>query len=157
MTLLVLVILALMWAAVLLPPLIRNRAEGRLADSITSFRNQLDVLERATPQGELTLGQGDGSSRLTLAEAQRRRRTILLTLGAATLLTLALAVAGGSTALWVACGVSGVLLALYAALLARARHIAAERASKVLFLPTATNRRLTVEPEPAMLLRRSGS
>jgi hypothetical protein len=155
-TLLVLVILALMWAAVLLPPLIRNRAEGRLADSITSFRNQLDVLERATPHGELIERAGD-ASRLTLAEAQRRRRTILLTLGAATLLSLALAAAGGSTALWAMGGVSAVLLVLYAALLARARHIAAERASKVLFLPSAATRRPSAEPEPAMLLRRSGS
>ena len=36
MTLLVLVILAVIWAAVLLPPFIQNRTESRPADSMTA-------------------------------------------------------------------------------------------------------------------------
>ena len=50
-TLLVLVILGLIWAAVLLPPYLQNRREHRPGDSIASFRHQLSVLERATPEG----------------------------------------------------------------------------------------------------------
>ena len=44
MTILVLFILAAVWAAVLLPPWLQNRSESRPADSITSFRRQLSVL-----------------------------------------------------------------------------------------------------------------
>lgn len=46
MTLLVLIILAAIWAAVLLPPYLQSRSESRPADSISAFRNQLSVLER---------------------------------------------------------------------------------------------------------------
>lgn len=45
----VLVVLAAVWLAVLLPPWLRSRKEGRPGDSISSFRRQLTVLERATP------------------------------------------------------------------------------------------------------------
>ena len=46
---LVIVILALIWAAVLVPPYLQNRRESRPGDSIASFRQQLHVLERTTP------------------------------------------------------------------------------------------------------------
>lgn len=46
---LVLVILAVVWAAVLVPPFVRNRRDGRPDDSVLSFRAQLSTLERATP------------------------------------------------------------------------------------------------------------
>ncbi|HWH35859.1 MAG TPA: hypothetical protein VNT56_11140, partial [Acidimicrobiales bacterium] len=48
MSLVVLVILAMVWAVFLLPQLVRARAE-RSTDSIGAFRHQLSVLERATP------------------------------------------------------------------------------------------------------------
>jgi len=47
---LVLLILAVIWAAVLIPPALRARAEGRPADSITAFHRQLAVLRRAGPR-----------------------------------------------------------------------------------------------------------
>jgi hypothetical protein len=46
---LVLVILAIIWVAVLVPPAIRARAEARPADSISAFRRQLRVLHRTRP------------------------------------------------------------------------------------------------------------
>lgn len=46
----VLVVLAIIWVAVLVPPAIRARAEARPADSIGAFRRQLTVLRRARPQ-----------------------------------------------------------------------------------------------------------
>lgn len=46
----VLLILAVIWAAVLIPPALRSRAEGRPADSITAFHRQLTVLRRAGPR-----------------------------------------------------------------------------------------------------------
>ncbi|MBA3267927.1 MAG: hypothetical protein H0T70_06685, partial [Acidimicrobiia bacterium] len=43
---LVLVVLALIWVAVLLPGFIRRRSEVRPAESISAFRQQLTVLRR---------------------------------------------------------------------------------------------------------------
>lgn len=54
----VLLILAVIWAAVLIPPFLRARAEGRPADSITDFHRQLSVLRRTGPR----TGQSDWSS-----------------------------------------------------------------------------------------------
>lgn len=45
----VLLVLAGIWAAVLIPPAVRARAEGRPGDSISNFRRQLTVLNRTTP------------------------------------------------------------------------------------------------------------
>lgn len=61
----VLVILAVVWAIVLIPPAIRARAEGRPGDSITNFRQQLAVLRRTGPRarlaGEMRSRSGAGS------------------------------------------------------------------------------------------------
>ena len=56
---LVLVILALIWAAVLLPPYLQNRRETRPGDSIANFRSQLSVLERTTPGRSSNLSRLD--------------------------------------------------------------------------------------------------
>src|SRR5207249_1568046 len=40
---------AALWAALLVPPYLRSRAEQRPADSIGDFRNKLRVLERTGP------------------------------------------------------------------------------------------------------------
>ena len=50
MTLLVLVILAVMWVVVLVPPLLRSRQDSRPSDSVVSFRRQLSTLQRTGPQ-----------------------------------------------------------------------------------------------------------
>lgn len=46
----VLLVLAAIWAAVLIPPAVRARAEGRPGDSITNFRRQQAVLRRTGPR-----------------------------------------------------------------------------------------------------------
>lgn len=46
----VLLILAVIWAAVLIPPFLRSRAEARPADTITAFHHQLAVLRRTGPR-----------------------------------------------------------------------------------------------------------
>jgi hypothetical protein len=46
---LVLVILAMMWVLVLVPPLLRSRSDGRPSASVHSFRRQLSTLGRAAP------------------------------------------------------------------------------------------------------------
>jgi hypothetical protein len=47
---LVLLVLAAIWAAVLIPPALRARQEGRPSDSISNFRRQLAVLRRTGPR-----------------------------------------------------------------------------------------------------------
>ena len=164
MTLLVLIILVLIWAAVLLPPYLQNRSESRPADSISSFQKQLSVLERRSN----TIGGGShtagtvtriGSSapsysaiRMTRSEAKRRRRDVLFTLAGAAGLTFLMALMlGGSV--WMLQLLCDVMLAAYVVLLVQTTQRAAERDLKVRYLPNRPAR----TPEPALLLRRSGS
>jgi hypothetical protein len=160
-TLLVLIILVLIWAAVLLPPYLQNRSESRPADSISSFQKQLSVLERRSN----TIGGGSHSvsrissapsysaMRMSRSEARKRRRDVLFTLAAAAAITLPLAfMLGGSV--WMLQLLCDVLLAGYVVLLVQTTQRAAERELKVRYLPTGRQSRTA---EPALLLRRSGS
>ena len=52
----VLLVLAGIWAAVLIPPAVRARAEGRPGDSIHNFKRQLTVLRRTGPPGRAAGG-----------------------------------------------------------------------------------------------------
>ena len=54
----VLLVLAGIWAAVLIPPAVRRRAEGRPGDSISNFRRQLTVLRRTGPHSVSLNGGG---------------------------------------------------------------------------------------------------
>ena len=54
----VLLVLAGIWAAVLIPPAVRARAEGRPGDSISNFRRQLTVLRRTGPHRASLSGGG---------------------------------------------------------------------------------------------------
>ena len=47
----VLLVLAAIWAAVLIPPALRARAEGRPGDTIKAFKRQQSVLRRTGPRG----------------------------------------------------------------------------------------------------------
>jgi hypothetical protein len=49
LTTVVLLVLAMIWAAVLIVPLVRARTDGTLGDSVGTFRRQITVLERAAP------------------------------------------------------------------------------------------------------------
>lgn len=55
MTPVVFVILAVVWAAVLIPPMVQNRAQARPGDSISAFQSQLSTLQRRTV-GDAGLG-----------------------------------------------------------------------------------------------------
>ncbi len=99
----VLIILAAVWAAVLVPPLVRSRREGRPDNSVVSFRAQLSTLERATPgtslrnlpPGSATIaGMGMSVSPQYLSRdrksAKQRRRDVLTGLLAASTFSLLL-------------------------------------------------------------------
>ena len=175
MSLVVLVILAVVWAVFLLPQLFRARAE-RSTDSIGTFRHQLSVLERTTPAGSASVtrlrpthrGQAPAlvgprarpPRRVGAAVAPRhhpgralarkRRRDVfcglLVAMGATLVLGLIPAL---RTMLLVHVIIDGLFVG-YVALLVRARNLAAERDLKVRFLPTAS-------PQPQLLLRRSAN
>lgn len=171
----VLFILALIWAAVLLPPYLQNRSNSRPADSITSFRNQLSVLgyrstgaspqRPAPPQSQAPSPYRPMSAYppgyaqpmyvplngMTLAEARRRRREVFYTLVGAAVLTLVLALAlGGSV--WVLHLAVDLVLGAYVTLLVQVQQRQVERAVKVRHL---TTRRPRHQPEPVLALRRS--
>lgn len=147
----VLLILAIVWAAVLLPPWLQKRSESRPADSITSFRNQLSVLERRSAPGSSHGAYAPvAMSAMTRSDARRRRRDVLFTLAGAASLTLALALVLGGPVLYVHLALD-TMLAGYVLLLVRAQRLASERETKVRFLPAQQS------PEPALLLRRSAN
>jgi hypothetical protein len=167
---LVLFILAVIWAAVLLPPYLQNRSESRPADSISSFQRQLSVLQRrsgtASPQGSLSSGPSPRAARaagisrslspepfrMTRAAARKRRRDVLFTLVAAALLTFPLAVIMGGP-VWGLQVLCDLLLVAYVLLLIQSQQRAAEQEMKVRYLAG----RDAPTPEPALALRRSGS
>jgi hypothetical protein len=63
---LVLVILAVMWVLVLVPPLLRSRTDGRPSNSISSFQRQLRTLQRTggyPSRGSVTYLRGPAQAR----------------------------------------------------------------------------------------------
>ena len=176
---LVLAILAAIWAAVLLPPYLQNRRETRPGDSIAMFRTQLSVLERTTPGASrsslarLDVGRYEPpryvpptarrapSSRRTpsqaamrRAEVRRRRRDVFLTLLGAVGVTFLLAIVFGGS-VWVVHLLVDVAFLGYVAMLISIQQQAMDRDDKVRYIDLDAPRRTA--PEPQLLLRRSGS
>jgi len=147
----VLVILIVMWAAVLLPPWLRSRSEHRPSDSITTFRQQLSVLDRGVPGSRMRSSHRDviipplravpGGlvvRGMSLQKARRRRRDILV--GLVTLMVISLAagfLVPSLRFMLVAHVVLDLAFVVYVGLLARAQQLAIERDEKVHFLPSA--------------------
>jgi hypothetical protein len=174
-TVLVLVILALIWAAVLVPPYLQNRRETRPGDSIATFRTQLSVLERTTPGGRssslsrLDVGRYEApryvapnarrrpatpsQAAMRRAEARRRRRDVFLTLLGAVGVTFVLALAMGSSLVWMVQLAVDVLFVGYVGMLISIQQQSVQTEQKVRYLQPTPGR----AAEPQLLLRRSGS
>lgn len=142
LTALVLVVLAGLWAAVLVPPALRAASRlTRSADSIGSFSEKMSVLGGDRAVLDLTASRSVATSTPAPSPASRsamrkRRRDVLVGLLAANGFTLLLAaVAGG--ALWLLWLLSAALLGGYVLVLVQLRKAAAEREMKVAFLPQA--------------------
>jgi hypothetical protein len=169
----VLLILAVLWAAVLIPPLFKARTERRHGDSIGDFTYKLDVIgrtggfnpSRPAPLAPVPLAGTAGGPRPRAARprtagvraaaapqgtssAQRRRRDMLVGLLVAVGVTLAAGVLTGSTIAWGAQIAVDALLVTYIVLLVRMRTLAAEQRVKVRYLP---------QPAPQLALRRTAS
>jgi membrane protein implicated in regulation of membrane protease activity len=149
-TIVVIFILAAVWAVVLLPPWLRRRREGDPTDSIVSFRRQLSTLGRTAPAWTASGPSASARRALASAERRRRRREVLSRLAVVTGFTLVMAVVlqGLAIALF---AVASALLVSYVALLIRAEHQRLERREKVRYLPQPES------AEPQLLLRRSAS
>jgi hypothetical protein len=153
-TLLVLVFLVGMWAALLVGPVLQHRGSGgnRGGRSVQSFQRQLSVLDRnrtsrsglIRPVPTLSargvvhppLGRVSARSRSRLA-AQRRRRIISVLAGLSGTFLLLSFLRGGVFV--VLLGVSAVLLVGYLALMFHLLGTQAEREMKVAFLPHRTS------------------
>lgn len=170
----VLLILVVIWAVVLIPPWLQSRRESRPGDSIATFRQQLNVLERTAPGQHIPGQYGVGATVVGFAarrpstrpgpartrveplrrsDVRRRRREVFLTLLGAVGLTFvsALLVGGPVWALHLA---TVMLLAGYVGMLVRLQQQAAERRAKVRYMPRAQGIR---PAEGTLLLHRSGS
>jgi hypothetical protein len=162
-SLVVLLILAVVWAVFLVPQVLRHRAEKTPADSIGAFRNQLNVLERTTPgmlgrssrplppAPGIGLGRPLGRSVSQKELIRRRRQNILFGLLAAMGTTLLLGLLVPKVLLLHVA--LDVLFVAYCAMLVRARNVVAEREMKVRYLPGPAYG----GAEQPFLLRRSGS
>lgn len=178
MTIVVILVLAGLWAAVLVPPLLRARHEHRGNGSIGSFNRNLGVLGRTNgsdprsgglqprPSRPLPAGsslQPPAPRRGAMSPVQRRRRDVLFGLAGAVglLFVVAVVVGGPAWLLWLA---SVGLLGAYVVMLLRIKQAAAERRSKVRYLPRgqpATTRSEATtrsrSERPGLVLRRTAS
>jgi hypothetical protein len=150
----VLLILAALWAAFLLPQLLRLRPRGRRVDSISAFRQQLSVLARSpsAATGSAYPTAWSSASRVggrrTLAAARRRRRTILAGLSVASVVTLLGVLAGIGLLAPLHLAVDVVALA-YLGFLVRAYRLGANREAQVHYLPGVTSERELLLRRPA--------
>ncbi|WP_436793152.1 hypothetical protein [Actinospongicola halichondriae] len=117
MTIMVLVVLAAIWAGVLLPPYLQKRRATHPSSSVVDFHQQLAVLQRtgraldgaelhdayADPRAaqphavQAAASYGYAPQRMSRNDVMRRRRDVFVTLVGAALLTFVLALAlGGS-------------------------------------------------------------
>ena len=160
MTLVVLLVLAALWAVVLLPPLLRSRSTRSVSsDSIGEFNYKLGVLSQTngagpaarpsrkprmqrprpvTPPRPLQYGATTAMAPYAMPSPQRaakRRADILRGLVIVVALTMALAYLTGSPLVWGVQLVTDVCLVAFLGLWAWARNVQADRAQTVRYLP----------------------
>jgi hypothetical protein len=170
----VLVVLALLWGAFFLWPLLSGRRSGTRADSIGDFSYRLGVIGKTgghrrrrpappqTPAIQVAMPPAIPPARplgargpvvrgpvpvrpQAMSRAQRRRRDVLLILGVGVLSSLLLAVVAGNPLFWLVQAFTDVMLVAYLALLVRMKNAALERRAKVHYLPSP-------QPAPAALV-----
>lgn len=167
----VLLVLAAIWAAVLVPPYLQKRRATHPSSSVVDFHQQLAVLQRtgrALGGAPLQEGYAIQASRptvpamgrpsmtgptMTRTDVLRRRRDVLVTLTSAAALTFLLAVALGGNVWLLQLLVDAALLGYVALLL----HIKESRRlparANVRYLPTQHR----PSPTQQALLRRSAN
>jgi hypothetical protein len=187
LTITVLLILAVLWAAVLVPPALRSRSENRRGEAIGPMKLRFGARRDATPSLSSSLGSAfsrptaggafrpsafpsrqQGPARIgaparlpgQMSPAQKRRRDILVTLAGAAVLTVALALFTGMMALWVVHGVVDVLLVAYVVLLVQMKQrsaMAVQRSALPPPIPIERPRQARHAPHRELALRRTGT
>ncbi|MHB8439821.1 MAG: hypothetical protein ACYDD4_11770 [Acidimicrobiales bacterium] len=172
MTMVILVILAMVWLAVLGPGLLRRRAERRSTYSVDAFHRQLHVLGRAAPSTidpayRLETEEVSSPFRPVGAhalrrqerrpdpyfrpEACKRRRDVLFTLLCTLVGTGLLGAVPAMRPLLYVTLVGALLLTGYLGLLVRLRTLALEREVKLHYLPQP------IEHESLVTVRRAAA
>jgi hypothetical protein len=170
LTIVVLLILVVVWAAVLGPSLLRRRAERHTGDSIGAFHRQLRVLEHTGPSlvdPANRLGHLNGATARPAPaaahpphvrhdpffrpEACRRRRDVLLVLVGTTVGTGLLGAIPKLQPILFVTAIAAMALIGYIGLLVRLRTLALEREVKLRYLPQVS------QPEPAFVIRRAAA
>jgi hypothetical protein len=135
---LIVVILAVMWIAVLVPPLLRSRTDGKPSSSIAGFRRQLSTLQSSAPSRSYgarpATAYRSNTTAIRPARAnqqrqlvKRRRQNILVGLFAVLALSGAVGFAKDIPLAKTVCLVSTLLLAGYVYLLVQIRKNAQAR------------------------------
>jgi hypothetical protein len=144
-TIAVILILGVIWAAVLIPPILRARASQPHSDSVGDFHHKLSILghtngthrkrpERLSPAKPMFApSRGPGRQ----SPAQKRRQDVLLVLVGVCALTLVLAVVTRQPMLFAVHLAADVALGGYVYLLLQYKQRSGEQQSKVRFLNTA--------------------
>lgn len=175
----VLLILAVIWAAVLIPPRLRARAEGRPADSIAGFRRHLGVLQRTGPHAAVSpsrIAEGTipfrrpapvasspfvfsatGFTEARRRQTQARRREIFMGLVISMVATLLLGMVPAMHVFLMLHLALDVLFVGYVALLVHLRNLASERSAKVRYLPARPHAIVAGASAQPALLRRSAN
>jgi hypothetical protein len=173
----VLIVLAALWAVVLVPPLLRART-SRSNDSIGDFNYRLGVLSRTNGNGRRRgprhrparpvlsppvssvvgpaaspLGAYAGPRMSASQRTAKRRRDITLGLAVAAALTLAFAVLANSTSVWALHGLVDVMFVGYLGLLAWARSLSMQPRGSSIVRPAGNVRYLHERPAPELALR----
>jgi hypothetical protein len=143
-TIVVLLILAVLWAVVLVPPLVRARGE-RSRRRIGTYTTSLGALggSRAMGGGLRTRAASPFHGARVSARTARRRRDLLSLLGMVALVSLAGAALSGQAAIWALFVLCVAALGLYVYAIVWFDRLAAERAYKVRYLPA---RRMSASP-----------
>ncbi|MHB1854254.1 MAG: hypothetical protein ACYCS2_04265 [Acidimicrobiales bacterium] len=176
MTIVVLSLLAVVWLAVLAPPLLRRGVETRRSDSVGDFRRHLGVLQRTGPNviapahtrtarqvppyapGLPVSRRATPVARANRSQTLRRRRNVLLGLLATTVIFLAVGAMPGLHIVLTIATLSVLMLAGYVGMLIHMRNAAAERDMKLTFLPGAASMGPAVPTvDPGLFLRRSAT
>ncbi len=146
--------LAVMWIVVLSWEGLQSLREGygRRGDSMVRFQRQLDLLSKQPHQmsaanrlmfeaGGTPLRRHPSHTPTSRFEAARRRRDLVLGTGLfAAAAVLGFAASRSSFSLWVL-ALAATLFVSYSVAVIRRRQIAAERAAKVRYLPSASRAR----------------
>jgi hypothetical protein len=180
LAILVILLLVVLWAAVLVPPILRSRSESTLG-GVGDFMARLGSIgrhegRRSTPKGMLGSSAGLlGPKPIepiappvrhmhipgAMTPAQKRRRDVLVVLLCGVGFTFLLGLVGHSMMLWFLQLVADGLLAVYIVLLLQYKNRAHERRTKISYLdrprPVMAPVRSDVTDPSMLVLRRSAS